>query len=64
MTQHNNIYRAICASLLMCWGHSLFAAPMTHASGWGDEAPAQNAEVPIESIQQFVQIYGIVKDNY
>lgn len=63
MTQHNNIYRALCASLLMCWGHSIDAAPVTHASGWTEDAP-RTAEVPIESIQQFVQIYGIVKDNY
>ncbi|NIE97576.1 S41 family peptidase [Acinetobacter sp. C26M] len=65
MTQHNNIYRALCASLLMCWGHSLSAAPVPHSSGWSnDETQSSNAEVPIESIQQFVQIYGIVKDNY
>jgi len=63
MTQHNNIYRALCASLLMCWGHSIDAAPVTHASGWTEDAP-RTAEVPIESIQQFVQIYVIVKDNY
>ncbi|MCH7339601.1 S41 family peptidase [Acinetobacter higginsii] len=65
MTQHNNIYRALCASVLMCWGHSLLAAPITHSSGWSNEdSKSGNAEVPIESIQQFVQIYGIVKDNY
>lgn len=29
-----------------------------------DVAEQKNAEVPIESIEQFVQIYGIVKDNY
>ena len=48
----------------MCWSHITFAAPITHASGWDDEAAPRSAEVPIESIQQFVQIYGIVKDNY
>ncbi|KXO81370.1 peptidase S41 [Acinetobacter venetianus] len=64
MTQHNNIYRALFASVLMCWSHITFAAPITHASGWDDEAAPRSAEVPIESIQQFVQIYGIVKDNY
>ncbi|QER40835.1 S41 family peptidase [Acinetobacter suaedae] len=61
MTPHNNIYRAIFASLLMCWGHTLVAAPL---SGWGENPPSRSAEVPIESIQQFVQIYGIVRDNY
>ncbi|WP_038343470.1 S41 family peptidase [Acinetobacter sp. A47] len=64
MTQHNNIYRALCASLLMCWGQGIYAAPASHASGWSEDEPSRHAEVPIESIQQFVQIYGIVKDNY
>ncbi|AZN67552.1 S41 family peptidase [Acinetobacter haemolyticus] len=30
----------------------------------GENPPSRSAEVPIESIQQFVQIYGIVRDNY
>ena len=65
MNQHNNIYRAFYAGLLMCWGHILYAAPSPHPSGWVDEtATHSTAEVPIESIQQFVQIYGIVRDNY
>ena len=65
MTQHNNIYRALYAGLLMCWGHILYAAPSPHPSGWVDETASHStAEVPIESIQQFVQIYGIVRDNY
>ena len=64
MTQHNNIYRGFFASLLMCWGSHTLSAPITHASGWGEETTSRNAEVPLESIQQFVQIYGIVKDNY
>ncbi|EFF83874.1 peptidase, S41 family [Acinetobacter haemolyticus ATCC 19194] len=61
MTPRNNIYRAVFASLLLCWGHTLVAAPL---SGWGENPPSRSAEVPIESIQQFVQIYGIVRDNY
>jgi len=65
MTPHNNIYRALFASLLMCWGHTVIAAPLSLPSGWSDEnQPSRNAEVPLESIQQFVQIYGIVRDNY
>ena len=65
MTQHNNIYRALYAGLLMCWGHILYAAPSPHPSGWVEETASHStAEVPIESIQQFVQIYGIVRDNY
>ncbi|ATZ68418.1 S41 family peptidase [Acinetobacter haemolyticus] len=62
MTPRNNIYRAVFASLLLCWGHTLVAAPLS--SGWGENPPSRSAEVPIESIQQFVQIYGIVRDNY
>ena len=61
MTPRTNIYRAVFASLLLCWGHTLVAAPL---SGWGENPPSRSAEVPIESIQQFVQIYGIVRDNY
>lgn len=53
MTPRNNIYRAVFASLLLCWGHTLVAAPL---SGWGENPPSRSAEVPIESIQQFVQI--------
>ena len=46
-------------------GHILYAAPSPHPSvGWDETAPHTTAEVPIESIQQFVQIYGIVRDNY
>ena len=64
MTQHNNIYQAIFASLLMCWGSHALAAPTPHSSGWNEDTSSRTAEVPLESIQQFVQIYGIVKDNY
>lgn len=64
MTPHNNIYRALFASLLMCGGYSSFAAPILHTHEWGESPESRSAEVPIESIQQFVQIYSIVKDNY
>ncbi|MBL8282528.1 S41 family peptidase [Acinetobacter junii] len=64
MTPHNNIYRALFASLLMCGGYSSFAAPISHTHEWGESSESRSAEVPIESIQQFVQIYSIVKDNY
>lgn len=45
-----------------------FAAPVVKekchlAFGFG-RTEHSYAEVPIESIQQFVQIYGIVRDNY
>lgn len=64
MTPHNNIYRALFASLLMCGGYSSFAAPISHRHEWDESPESRSAEVPIESIQQFVQIYSIVKDNY
>ncbi len=64
MTPHNNIYRALFASLLMCGGYSSFAAPISHTYEWDESPESRSAEVPIESIQQFVQIYSIVKDNY
>jgi len=64
MTPHNNIYRALFASLLMCGGYSSFAAPISHTHEWDESLESRSAEVPIESIQQFVQIYSIVKDNY
>lgn len=64
MTPHNNIYRALFASLLMCGGYSSFAAPISHTHERDESLESRSAEVPIESIQQFVQIYSIVKDNY
>lgn len=64
MTPHNNIYRALFASLLMCGGYSSFAAPISHTHEWDESSESRSAEVPIELIQQFVQIYSIVKDNY
>lgn len=64
MTPLNNIYRALFASLLMCGGYSSFAAPISHTNEWDESPESRSAEVPIESIQQFVQIYSIVKDNY
>ncbi|UOH75229.1 S41 family peptidase [Acinetobacter schindleri] len=53
------------ASLLMCLSHSAWSA--------GSQGPALDdmvmdqqtySEIPVSSIQEFVQIYGIVKDNY
>ena len=60
MTQRSNIYKALGVAVLLCWGHFSWAD-----SGWEeDDQPPVHTEIPIESIQQFVQIYGIVKDNY
>ena len=63
MTQHNNLFRALCASVLMCWGCSLYAAP-NNAAAWVEDGTSDRTEIPIESIQQFVQVYGIVRENY
>jgi carboxyl-terminal processing protease len=51
--------------LLMCLSHSAWSAIATEPAL--DELPMEEqvyAEVPVASIQEFVQIYGIVKDNY
>ena len=51
------------ATLLMCMSSVLSAAgPSRSAAAFEDVE--QTAEVPVESIQQFVQIYGLVKDTY
>lgn len=55
--------------MLLCCSQFAFAAPVVkeklsplHSDS--EEPEHSYAEVPIESIQQFVQIYGIVRDNY
>ena len=53
------------AALGMCMSHSALAASKAAAVLDFDDAIEENyAEVPVESIQQFVQIYSIVKENY
>ena len=49
------------ATLLSCWSHTSFAAQAQDAFELEEQ---QEIELPIESIQQFVKIYGLVKDNY
>jgi len=52
-------------TLFMCVSHSAFGAVKTApVLDFDDEVEQNYAEVPVESIQQFVQIYSIVKDNY
>ena len=52
-------------TLFMCVSHSAFGAVKTPpVLDFDDEVEQNYAEVPVESIQQFVQIYSIVKDNY
>ncbi|WP_343683059.1 S41 family peptidase [Acinetobacter baylyi] len=65
MAQRFN-YRVFLTSVLMCLSPLSFAAPLIQPSSNVDEDghELQTAEVPVESIQQFVQIYNLVKDNY
>ena len=52
-------------TLFMCVSHSaLGAVKSPPVLDFDDEVEQNYAEVPVESIQQFVQIYSIVKDNY
>lgn len=68
MLQHIK-YKKLIVSILLCCSQFAFAAPVVkeklsplHSDS--EEPEHSYAEVPIESIQQFVQIYGIVRDNY
>ncbi len=57
----------ILTTLFMCVSHSAFAAVKSKRQpvlDFDDEIAQNYAEVPVESIQQFVQIYSIVKENY
>ena len=57
-------YIAVLTGLLACGSHSVWAAENAAALDFDGDVEESIAEVPIESIEQFVQIYGIVKDNY
>lgn len=68
MLQHIK-YKKLIVSMLLCCSQFTFAAPvvkekMSPLHPDSEEPEHSYAEVPIESIQQFVQIYGIVRDNY
>ncbi|RKG40519.1 S41 family peptidase [Acinetobacter rongchengensis] len=56
-------YIAVLTGLLTSGSH-LWAAENTAPLDFDGETEQAITEVPIESIEQFVQIYGIVKDNY
>lgn len=61
MTAHK-IYAVVLASVLCASHSSVWAAP-----DWELDGPTLQqdyVDVPVESIQEFVQIYGIVKENY
>ena len=63
MIQHLKFVIPLTA-LFMCCAHATGAVEDTQAAPEFDEIEQSYPEVPVESIQQFVQIYGIVKDNY
>lgn len=57
-------YIAVLTGLIASGSHSLWAAEHSTVLDFDDDMEQSTAEVPIESIEQFVQIYGLVKDNY
>ena len=57
-------YIAVLTGLLTSGSHSVWAVENTAPLDFDGETEQAITEVPIESIEQFVQIYGIVKDNY
>ena len=65
MLQHWK-YSAVLAGMLWCWSQGGLAAGGETFNPELDPAVLEEdyAEVPVESIQQFVEIYGLVKDNY
>lgn len=55
-------YITVLTGLLMSASHSLYGE---YDDSLEMDDPEQSiAEVPVESIEQFVQIYGTVKQNY
>lgn len=63
MTQRFNFRVLLTGWLMCCSPLVLSAAPATAQVGEDGQA-IRSVEVPVESIQQFVQIYNLVKDNY
>ena len=58
----HKIYAVVLASVLCASHSSVWAAPDLELDG--PTLQQDYVDVPVESIQEFVQIYGIVKDNY
>ncbi|MDQ8934176.1 S41 family peptidase [Acinetobacter rudis] len=56
-------YIAVLAGVLASSGHVWAQSADANASDWGHDETI-TSEVPIESIEQFVQIFGVVKENY
>ncbi|WP_180169306.1 S41 family peptidase [Acinetobacter sp. YH12021] len=63
MTAHK-IYALALTTLLLWTGHSQTWAAPDELELDGPTQAQDYVDVPVESIQEFVQIYGIVKDNY
>ncbi|BFM34260.1 S41 family peptidase [Acinetobacter towneri] len=63
MTAHK-IYALALTTLLLWVGHSQTWAAPDELELDGPTQAQDYVDVPVESIQEFVQIYGIVKDNY
>lgn len=63
---HTLTYRVLLTAMLLGMNHGVLAAENkpSVASGFDDKWVENTSEVPIESIQQFVQIFGTVKSNY
>lgn len=59
-------YSVLMTALFFGMNHSVWAAgaKLPATSNFDDEWVENSPEVPLESIQQFVKIYGTVKDNY
>ena len=63
MTAHK-IYALALTTLLLWTGHSQTWAAPDELELDGPTQAQDYVDVPVEAIQEFVQIYGIVKDNY
>ncbi|NLN57521.1 MAG: S41 family peptidase, partial [Gammaproteobacteria bacterium] len=63
MTAHK-IYALALTTLLLWVGHSQTWAAPDELELDGPTQAQDYVDVPVEAIQEFVQIYGIVKDNY
>ena len=60
MTQHMKLGAIFAGILMCCSAVSTFAAPIEAASGldFDEDTEQHYVEIPVDSIQQFVQIYG------
>lgn len=61
---HSHWKTVVFASLLMCMSPAWSAGSQEPALDDMETDQQTYAEIPVSSIQEFVQIYGTVKDNY